>query len=276
LIIGPLFAADVAAVKPIAQGAGLQILPLSTDTSLAERGVYVMGHAPGAQVDRVISYAVSHGAHNFAALVPSSPYGVLVGREFLNAVAMNGGNVTAYENYDPAAPDSSDRVKGLLAQREQIDAVFLPEGGADLKKILDQMAAEGFTTAHTHLLGTGLWDVPGFGRQSPLLVGALYAAPDPAVRRNFTASYASAYGQEPPRLATLAYDATALAAVLAKHGGRYDEAALTNPNGFAGLDGIFRLTSTGAVERELAVNQVTADGASVVDPSPTSFVAKGR
>ncbi|MDR3424318.1 MAG: penicillin-binding protein activator [Alphaproteobacteria bacterium] len=273
LIIGPLFAADVPAVKLVAQINGLQMLPLSTDTTLAEPGVYVMGLAPGPQVERVIAYAAAHGAHHFAALVPATPYGALVEQVFHNAAAQKDGLVIDEETYDPAAHDLADKIKNLAALRDQIDALFLPEGGDNLKAITDQLTAAGFTTAHMHVLGTGLWDVPDLARQDPLLLGGWYAAPDPATRRNFIAGYKAAYGQEPPRLATLAYDATALAAVLAKRGTRYSEAELTNPNGFAGLDGIFRLTPSGTVERVMAVNEVTPDGARVIDAPPTSFVS---
>ena len=277
MIIGPLFATDVPAVKSVAAAGGLQILTLSTDTSLAEHGVYVMGLAPDAQVERVVNFAAARGAGHFAALVPSSPYGVLVGEAFKTAVAQNGGAVVDFETYDPAAtPDAAERIKQLAAQRDHIDALFLPETGADLKTITDKLTAAGFDAAHVHMIGTGLWDVPGLGRQDPLLLGGWYAAPDPTARRGFIASYTAAYGQEPPRLATLAYDATALAAVLAKRGAHYDEAALTNPNGFAGLDGIFRLSASGLVERGIAVNEVTQDGARVIDPAPASFVAGKR
>ena len=273
LIIGPLFAADVPAVKLVAQVNGLQILPLSNDTSLAERGVYVMGLAPAAQVERVVAYAAAHGAHSFAALVPATPYGSLVGQVFRDAATQSGANAVDVETFDPAAHDLDERIKTLAVQRDRIDALFLPESDSDLKRVADALTVAGFTPAHTHILGTVLWDVPAVGRQNPLLLGAWFAAPDPALRRNFIASYAAAYGQEPPRLATLAYDATALAAVVAKHGGRYDESALINPNGFAGLDGIFRLMPSGSVERSMAVNEVTQDGARVIDAAPTSFVS---
>jgi ABC-type branched-subunit amino acid transport system substrate-binding protein len=232
-----------------------------------------MGLAPGAQVQRVVDYAVAHGAHSFAALVPVTPYGALVGDVFINQVALRGGTMVSYVTYDPAAPDAN-KIKALAAQH--VDALFLPESGADLKLVADQLTAAGFDAAHTHILGTGLWDVDNLGKQVPLINGGWYAAPDPATRRGFISSYAAAYGAEPPRLATLAYDATALAAVIAKHNGRYDAASLTNPNGFAGLDGIFRLLPTGAVERGLAVDEVTPDGAKTVDAAPTSFVIKGR
>jgi ABC-type branched-subunit amino acid transport system substrate-binding protein len=85
--------------------------------------------------------------------------------------------------------------------------------------------------------------------------------------------YKSTYNEEPPRLTTLAYDATALAAALAKRGARFDQAALTNPNGFAGLDGIFRLKPNGEVERGLAILEITSLGSDVIDSAPPSFAA---
>lgn len=274
LIIGPLFASDIAAVKRVADVSGVQLLPLSTDTSLATHGVYVMGLAPPAQVERVVAYASRQGAHHFAALMPSDAYGLLVGHAFEKAVVQNGGAVIDAQYYDPATHDLDSRIKTLAQHKDQIDALFLPESGNDLKTVTDGLTSAGFANNLMHILGTGLWDIARLGTQNPWVVGGWYAAPDPAVRRNFMANYAQTYGQEPPRLATLAYDATALAAVLAKRGGRFDDAALLNPNGFAGVDGVFRLLQSGVVERAMAVNAVTADGPRVVDPAPVSFVGR--
>lgn len=52
---------------------------------------------------------------------------------------------------------------------------------------------------------------------------------------------------------------------------RYTAAALTDPNGFTGIDGIFRFRADGAAERGLAVLQVDDGGFSVVDPAPRTF-----
>ncbi len=276
VIIGPVFASEIPSVRYAAQPNNLMVLPLSTDTSMADRGVYVMGLAPGPQVERVVSYAAAHNVKNFAALIPSSPYGTIVGNAFRNAVERHGGKIVAFEVFDPAAHDLQIRIKSIAAQRNIIDALFLPESENTLKSIADQLTAEGFSPTHTHILGTGLWDTPDLAKLSPLLVGAWYAAPDPALRRQFVKTYAEAYGQEPPRLATLAYDATALAAILAKRGGQFDEAALTNPNGFSGLDGIFRLMPSGEVQRGMAINEVMPSGPRVLDPSPTSFIPARR
>jgi branched-chain amino acid transport system substrate-binding protein len=123
------------------------------------------------------------------------------------------------------------------------------------------------------ILGTGLWDDPSLGKE-PELVGGWYAAPDPKQRADFEQRYATLFGAKPPRIATLGYDATALAALLAKKpgGADFSAAALTNPNGFAGLDGIFRLRADGLNDRGLAVLEVQRDAPRIVSPAPVSFV----
>lgn len=273
LLIGPVFAFDVPSVAAVARNNNTNILTLSSDVSLASPGVFVIGFAPAPQVDRVISYASTHGLHHFAALIPANAYGALVGRAFQEAVARHGGTVVDYQTYDPARHDSNNALQILARHRDQIDALFLPEGGDELLQISNQGLAAGFNGRLVHVLGTGLWDVPDLAAHNSFLVGGWYAASDPTARRKFISAYVSAYGQEPPRLVTLAYDATALAASLAKHGSSFNVHDLTNPNGFAGLDGIFRLTPQGLTERGLAINEVTSEGARVVDLSPTSFTA---
>ena len=124
------------------------------------------------------------------------------------------------------------------------------------------------------LLGTGLWDNPRVSA-SPALQGGLYAAPDPSGFRAFAGRYRTRYGSEPVRTATLAYDAVALVAALAKSqaGHRYSTEVLTNPSGFAGIDGLFRFRPDGTNERGLAVMRVASAGAVPVAGSPKSFGA---
>ena len=274
LIIGPVFSASVNRVKPIANLSAINMLALSSDVSLADQNVFVMGFAPGTQVDRIVAYAHTHGGHNFAAITPKGAYGDLVAETFRMAIGHNGDQLVDSETYDPTRRDSEVAVNAIAMKRDQIDTLFLPEGGADLSAIANQLTKAGFDSKHIHLIGTGLWDVPETGRIE-FLAGGWYAAPDPHARKNFVKAYTKTYGQEPPRLATLAYDATALAALIAKQGGHFDRAALTNPSGFAGMDGIFRLTSDGIVERGLAVLQVTSGGDHVVDPAPSNFSGAG-
>jgi len=271
LLIGPLFAADVPAVHDIGKASNIAALTLSTDTTLAANDLYVMGFAPNAQVERVVAYAASHGLRHFAALIPATPYGALVSASFSESVQRHGGIVVTLETYDPVKKDAPSHIQKLVFNRDQIDALFLPMGGAELSQIATQLSFAGIDSRRIRLLGTGLWDEANLGRQTPYMIGGWYAASDPAGRRSFLAAYHATYGGEPPRLATLAYDATALAAVLSKRGAAFNTGNLTNPNGFAGLDGIFRLNVSGIVERGLAVNEVRPAGAQVIDAAPTTF-----
>lgn len=266
LIIGPLFATNVAAVKPELEGKGVSMLALSTDVSLAEPGLYVMGFAPTPQVRRVVSFALSRGIKKFAALIPAGPYGDLVSGAFEEAVRAGGGDVVFLGHAQEAA--------ALVQHKEHIQALFLPFADAGLTQILAQLQQAGFEKGNIRLLGTGLWDVPHFAAAHPGLMGGWYAASEPEPRLQFIKAYKETYGQEPPRLTTLAYDATALAAVLVRKGLVIDKEVLTNPSGFAGLDGVFRLLDNGEIERGLAVNELTEEGSTVIDPSPSSFVGR--
>ena len=77
------------------------------------------------------------------------------------------------------------------------------------------------------------------------------------------------------RTATLAYDAVALVAALARTQGaqRFSPEVLTNPSGFAGIDGLFRFRADGSNERGLAVMRVASGGGQPVAGSPKSFGA---
>jgi hypothetical protein len=52
---------------------------------------------------------------------------------------------------------------------------------------------------------------------------------------------------------------------------RFTQNALMDPNGFAGVNGIFRFNADGTSERGLAVMEVTPQGPVVVSPAPTTF-----
>ncbi len=82
----------------------------------------------------------------------------------------------------------------------------------------------------------------------------------------------------PPRLASLAFDSAALAAVLAKSGADkpFDRDAILNPSGFSGVDGLFRFTQAGLVQRGLAVIEIGPQGDTVVSPASTALRRRGR
>ena len=165
-------------------------------------------------------------------------------------------------------------VPTLIQPTRSFDALLLAEGGAQLRGIAAALTAAGVRSPSVQLVGTGKWDQPDIGNETAL-IGAWFAAPSPVGREEFEISYKRTFGQNPPRLATLAYDATALAAVLARGPQQqpFSAAALTDPNGFYGRDGLFRLTSDGLADRKLAILRVDRDGVTVIDEPPRTFAA---
>ncbi|MCZ4281229.1 penicillin-binding protein activator [Kiloniella laminariae] len=156
------------------------------------------------------------------------------------------------------------------------DAIIVPTGGKQLLTIAPLMNYYDIDPTQVKYIGTALWNNPKLGRE-PALVGSWYASPSPDHWDGFSSRYHTLYGKEPPRLVTLAYDSVALAAVVARQAEsqsiktNYSQQVLTNPQGFSGLDGVFRLHPDGRSERGLAVLTLKRDLIEVVDPAPASF-----
>lgn len=270
IILGPLFAASVPAVAQAARARGISVIAFSTDSSVAGRGVYLLSFLPESDVNRIIDYAASTGKRSFAALVPDNAYGNVVEAAFKQAAGRRG-RVAAFEKY------SGDRATPARAVAQALgaaDALMIADDGDSVVAMADALTAAGSNLRNIQMLGTGLWDNPRvFASQS--LQGGLYAAPDPAGFRAFAGRYRTRFGSEPVRTATLAYDSVALMAALARTQGpnRFAPETLTNPSGFAGIDGLFRFRSDGTNERGLAVMKVTSGGGVPVANSPKSFGA---
>src|SRR6201996_7052305 len=271
VILGPLFALSVPATAQLARARNVSVIAFSTDSSIAGRGVYLLSFLPESDVNRIVEYAASIGKKSFAALLPDNAYGNVVEAAFKQAVGRRGGRVAAFEKY---GADRATPARNLAQALGQADALFLADDGDSVVTAADALTAAGANLKNIQLLGTGLWDNPRVFA-SPALQGGLYAAPDPAGFRSFAGRYRATFGARPVRTATLAYDAVARVAALARTQGgqRFSPEVLTNPSGFAGIDGLFRFRPDGTNERGLAVMRVTSGGGVPVAGSPKSFGA---
>ncbi len=271
IILGPLFALSVPATAQLARGRGVPVIAFSTDSSVAGRGVYLLSFLPEFDVNRIVEYSASIGKRSFAALLPDNAYGNVVEAAFKQAVGRKGGRVAAFEKY---GADRAGPARTVAQALGSADALFIADDGDSVVAVADALTAAGANLKNIQLLGTGLWDNPRVFA-SPALQGGLYAAPDPSGFRSFSGRYRAKYGSDPVRTATLAYDAVALVAALARTQGpqRFSADVLTNPSGFAGIDGLFRFRSDGANERGLAVMRVGSGGGVPVAGSPKSFSA---
>ncbi|MGY3486101.1 ABC-type branched-subunit amino acid transport system substrate-binding protein [Bradyrhizobium sp. USDA 4011] len=271
IILGPLFAGSVPATAQLTRPRGTSVIAFSTDSSVAGHGVYLLSFLPESDINRIVDYSAGIGKRSFAAMVPDNAYGNVVEAAFKQAVGRKSGRVVAFEKY---GADRATPARTVAQALGQADALLLADDGDSVVATADALTAAGANLRNIQLLGTGLWDNPRVSA-SPVLQGGLYAAPDPSGFRSFAGRYRAKYGGEPVRTATLAYDAVALVAALARTQGaqRFAPETLTNPSGFAGIDGLFRFRSDGTNERGLAVMKVASGGGTPVAGSPKSFGA---
>jgi ABC-type branched-subunit amino acid transport system substrate-binding protein len=270
VIVGPLFGPSVRAVAPLARDKAVPVLAFSTEKDVAGNGVYLLSFLPQNEVKRVVSYAAGQGHKSFAAMVPQNDYGDLIAQAFADSVKAVGGTSVDVEHFTPSATQVV--TPSAAVAKTDADAVMIAQGGPVLRAIAPSLGFAGLNKEKTKLLGTGLWDDPAIQREDTLQ-GGWFAAPAPEAVEAFNGRYHSVFGSNPPQLASLAYDAVALVGLLS--GGqpyhRFTQAALMDPNGFSGVDGIFRFDPDGTSERGLAVLEVAADGFHVVSPPPTTF-----
>ena len=306
LILGPLLSPSVAAAAPVAQSHSINLITFTTDRSQARPGIYVMGFLPRAEIERITSYLSSQGIRRLGLFAPNNTYGRVIHEELRRAAGLYGALVTAVGFYDPKSRNYAESVRSFAANRTALpplpnpntttplplpgdesrkptrvlpqfdfDAVILPASGNPLREIAALLSYHDVTPDIVRFIGTGLWDEEGIGAE-PSLNGGWYVAPDPKNRRRFQSRFQSMFGSLPPRLATLSYDATALAIALAATPNatastHFTRAAITSSDGFLGLDGAFRFLPDGVIERRLAILAAGADKPTIVDPPVQTF-----
>ncbi|MCB1504068.1 MAG: penicillin-binding protein activator [Hyphomicrobiaceae bacterium] len=284
LIIGPLYAKSVSAIAQQARQSNVPVLAFSNDSRVAGNGVYLVSFLIQPEVDRIVSFAVSKGKQRFAALIPADAYGDTVEPVFRAAVSRHGGTLVHLERYAVGAnamlePSRrvAEAIRNAQASGAPVDALFLPGGQDTLPQLAPLLAYQGIEPRRVQLIGTGAWDYPNVGREQ-MLAGGWYPSPDPRGWQDFSARFSRTFGSAPPRLASLAHDAVSIAVALSAGapGQRYSSAALTNTQGFSGVDGTLVLGADGHSQRRLAILEIQQYGNNVIDEAPQFAVSNSE
>lgn len=311
ILIGPLFSQAVKAVTPIAQAADVRVLAFSNVTSVAEEGTYLLGFRPEEQVDRVVQYALDQGVEIFAGLAPDDAYGQTAMRALQQAVLERGGTMGEVHFYPPTLDDPSsvvrevadykERQAALDAERQIIeamgeedevaqavlkqiesvdtfgeppfDAIMIADGSDRLRSVASLLTFYDVDPASVQFLGTIRWQDDARVLSEEALSGAWFAASSPDAFTAFEGRFDSVFEKTPEQLASLAYDAVALAVIVQRDIGdrRFEAVSLTDSEGFAGATGLFRLKPDGLVQHGLAVLEVARGDIREIDPTPIRF-----
>ena len=252
-LAGPLTLTETAGAAPAVRSGRVSMLAFTNDASQAGGGVWVLGLTPSEQAERITAAAAAAGARRFGLLAPADELGRRLSTGMQTRLSALG-LPPPVAVLRPPRGDAAGAARELAAQAgpEGLDAVLLGETGAAAKAAAATLAAA--LPTPPRLLGTALWTGDTALAGEPALADAWFPAPDPAARSGFESRYMTIFGERPPRIAAVAYDATALAGRAARMG--------SPPVGEAmmGADGPIRLLPGGVAQRGLAIYALDASG----------------
>jgi ABC-type branched-subunit amino acid transport system substrate-binding protein len=304
LLLGPLYGRSTIAVAPLAAAAGVSVISFSNDASVGRPGVYVLGFRPEEQVERAVRHAAAMGRTRFAAIAPADAYGTRVLTALRTAVAqVPEATAEIMVTFPPDSTEPRAEVQQIAAHGRSgglppepppfepgveaaplppapllpppgFDVLLIGDGGERVASIAAMLAYYDISPANVVVLGNQRWQDDAALLRDPGLQGALFATWPPDNIAQFERRFADIYGRRPASLAVLAYDATALAVLLARNQPRFTQAQITDPQGFFGGGGIFRLRPNGLAEHGLAVVALEGGRIQVVDPAPGSFAGE--
>ena len=191
------------------------------------------------------------------------------------AAALEAARARLEQSDDPQAEQRLQALETLdTLGGPPFDAILLADGGDSLRSVASLLTFFDVDAASTRFLGTMRWQADPRVLAEAALQGGWFAAPAPDDLAAFESRFRSNFGRPPAELAALAYDATALAVVVARDltDRSFATDTLINAEGFAGASGLFRLRPNGLTEHGLAVLEVSGGSARMIDPPPARFV----
>jgi len=283
IFVGPLFSGATSAVAPIAGKKGLTVLSLSNNPVVAGGNVYVMGQTFDDTATRLVGFAGANGLRNIGIVYPDSIEGQAGRDAVVGAASRQGVSIAGTASYPLTIRGIGQAMEPIAQQMRSAgaDAIFLtdnPTGGLGFVAI--GLRSSGLGSGATQFIGLSRWDASADILTQPSLRDGWFALPDPDLTARFEERYLTTYGTDAHELSGLAYDAVAAIGAMLREAPANDSrpfarARLTNPSGFAGVNGVFRFKADNTVQRGLAVMSVGRGTADVISPAPRNFSSAG-
>jgi len=280
IILGPVYAEAANAAGLAVAGQQINVLSFSNNPSIAGGNVYVLGPTFENTARRLAGYASRQGKSNILIVNGTDVSGQMGRNAIRMALAETGAReagAISHELSQQGVIDSVPKIRDAV-ETQGADALFLTATTAGALPLLTQLLPEaGVSPETTQYIGLTRWDIPAQTLALPGVQGGWFAMPDPVLATQFRDRYAHTYGGPPHPIGGLAYDGIAAIGALVGAGksNALTGAALTQPAGYKGVSGIFRLRPDGTNERGLAVATIQNKQVVVIDPAPTNFSGAG-
>ena len=274
VILGPVFAEGAEAAAEAVAPRGVTVLSFSNDPTIAGGNLFILGPTFRNTADQLAAFMVRQGKARIMLVRDPNRAGRLGADAIRDAAAGRPVDVVAEADYEFSQEGVVDAAPRIAERAEEAgaDALFLTADSAGALPLLVQLLPEnGLPPEDIQYVGLTRWDIPASTLELSGVQGGWFALPDPSLTERFETRYAEAHGGAPHPIASLAYDGVAAIGALAAAGKGPSREALTQPSGFAGVGGVFRLLTGGTNERALAIAEIRDGEATVIAPAPRSF-----
>ncbi len=280
ILVGPLFAEAANAAGQVAATRGVNVLSFSNNPAVAGGNVFILGNTFQNTADRLVRYAATQGRGNIYIVHAQDPAEQQGADAIRRAIQANGGQLAGITSFPLSQQGVIDTIPSIAREYRASGAnsIFVTSGTAGALPFLAELLPEnGIDGDNSQFIGLQRLDIPSSALSLKGLQGAWYATPSPALAQQFANRYQAVYGSSPNPVAGLAYDAVAAIGALVAQGNANALTAdgLTQGQGFAGVNGPFRLFRNGTNERGLAVATIQNNQVIVIDPAPRSFGGTG-
>ena len=171
LIIGPLLAPSVVALRSVSEPAGIPMIAFSSDKTSVNGGFsYLLSYLIEQNVTSVVNYAMREGHIHYGALTSQSPYGTRVAETFSKEVQDRGGVVTNYVQFHPRKSDFYIRTKSFSEKdvkagqngKASYTSFMLSDAAPMLMRLMPLLEKYDMNLEDYLILGTGIWDAQKF------------------------------------------------------------------------------------------------------------------
>ena len=293
IIIGPLFAENTKAAKPIAQIADVPILSFSNDSAVAGQNTWLISQTPEQEIETVLRHALQtitpiqdaeRDLLSVGLIVQDSLYGNRISRHAIDVLTSDGG-VTAEMltlNKDVLADENTLRqsIKNLTKwippssegeeRPPRFDIVIIAGDVSFGLRVAPVLSWYDLDPAKVKYLGTSQWTTAAI-LQEPSLNGGWFASQPSAQADQFQSLWSVTNQGRASKYAMMAFDAVALVSTLSPDHPQGITGALTSNPGFNGFSGAFKLAPFGQNTRQLEIREINSGSFDVIVPAKMTF-----
>ena len=192
LVLGPIFSANTQEIVQLMQPDALTTITLSNNPALASQNVFVFGHTPMKQTQRVVGYMLDKGYKDFIVLLPANKYAREVTSVISNMVQEKGSQLVGSEFYSEKQESIDVAIQNIISIVDNINesedshmkpVIYISDDTYVMKDLMNTLKKHNLDI-RAILIGDDKIDVEYNQPTKFLFAGSIMAYNDPILYKN--------------------------------------------------------------------------------------------